>query len=174
MKINLEKYKKYHWFEDKEGNVYDAVGVEPLPDDKDYFIYHVIESCVYSETLIEYSYHPKHLHEDNSFYQAMLHFKWFRNYMFRKMKKRKDQMTFLDIATFNTTFNAGSDCIVAMVNSGDYTLGEAIYVYCHSCERCENVLERKYLGEEYGYEEYSEQWKNCNTECEWCKDAVID
>lgn len=169
MNINLEKYRKHHWFEDEEGNMYDPINDKPLPKDKEYFTYHVIHPCIYSETLTEYTYHPKHIHKDNSLYQAMLNFKWFRKWMFRRMKKIGASMTFQDIFTSHTAFNGGSKCIVAMVNSGDYTLSEAIYVYCNSCSRCMNVLERKYLGEDYGYEEFSEEWFKCNTECEWCK-----
>ena len=30
--------------------------------------------------------------------------------------------------------------IMAMVNSGDYTLSEALVVYANACERCSNVL----------------------------------
>ena len=58
---------------------------------------------------------------------------------------------------------------MAMVNSGDYTLQEALVVYSTACERCTNVLAYKYLNGADGYEEYSDEWKKCNTECDFCK-----
>lgn len=59
--------------------------------------------------------------------------------------------------------------ILAMANSGDYTLSEAIAVYASLCERCSNVLAWKYTNGQDGYEEFSEEWKKCNTECDFCK-----
>ena len=56
----------------------------------------------------------------------------------------------------------------AMVNSGDFTLEQAIYVYANSCERCMNSLLYKYLDGKDGYPEYSEEWKKCNTQCDFC------
>ena len=58
---------------------------------------------------------------------------------------------------------------VAMVNSGDYDLYEALAVLAQACERCTNVLLNKYLPEEDGYEEYSEYWYKANTVCDFCK-----
>ena len=66
------------------------------------------------------------------------------------------------------------DVILAMANSGDFTLGEAIIAYANSCERCINVLCYKYLDGIEGYPEYSEEWQKCNTVCEWCKDEGFD
>lgn len=63
-------------------------------------------------------------------------------------------------------------CIVAMVNSGDYTLEQAIYVFGHCCERCMNVLLHKYLNGEDGYAEYSEEWQNTNTKCKFCDTSI--
>lgn len=167
MQIDLTELKRYHWFEDVDGNVYETLA-DNLPKDKDYFTYHVVKPCEYHDDLAEYTYHPEHLHSGNSFYQAMLNFNWFYNWMFNRMKKRGDNKTFMHICTFNTTFNDG-ELIVAMVNSGDYTLEEAIYVYTNSCERCSNVLAYKYLNGNDGYPEYSNKWKNCHTSCKFCE-----
>lgn len=60
--------------------------------------------------------------------------------------------------------------IVAMVNSGDYDLYDAIGVYGTACERCMNVLWNKYFPGEDGYEEFSDEWKKCNTVCDFCRD----
>lgn len=167
MKIDLTELKRFHWFEDEDGNIYDEIGHD-LPNDKDYFTYHVIDPCNYIEALDEYCCHPEYEHKNNSFYQAMLHFKWFYKLMYKKYRKHR---TFKRILTSNIGFRSkfSQDCIVAMVNSGDYTLAEAIYVYCNSCERCMNVLLYKYLNGADGYEEYSEEWKKCNTVCKWCE-----
>ena len=60
---------------------------------------------------------------------------------------------------------------VAMVNSGDFDLSDALAVLAQCCERCCNVLWNKYLPEEDGYEEFSEEWYKANTVCEFCKDS---
>lgn len=167
MKIDLTKYKMGHWFEDEEGNVYEPMK-QMLPKDKNYFTYHTINTCAYSHTVDSYTHHPEFLHEGNSFYHAMLAFKWFRNLMIKRMQKRGEAMTFKRAFSSNVHYGSG-DVIVAMVNSGDYTLGEAIYVYCNACERCMNVLTYKYLNGADGYAEYSDDWKKCNTVCKWCE-----
>ena len=168
MKIDLTKLRWGSWFEDEEGNEYPNQPSCNLPD-KDYFLYHVVNPCVYTEEVDTYTCHPEYLHENNSLYQALLHFKPFRKFM--RKRHRKD-LTFKRAWGFNTTYGSkfSQECIVAMVNSGDYTLEEAIYVYCKSCERCMNVLLYKYLNGADGYEEHSEEWEKCNTVCEWCKD----
>lgn len=58
--------------------------------------------------------------------------------------------------------------IVAMVNSGDYTLSEAIIIYATACERCQNALDYKYSGGTEGYPEDSDEYRNCNTSCDFC------
>lgn len=169
MNINLSKLKMNSWFEDKDGNIYPNQPGINLTDD--WYTYHVVEALTYTESMDSYTYHPEHLHEHNSFYQAMLHFKWFYNWMYKRMKKRGDAKTFKRICTPHTHIGRGNgDIIVAMVNQGDYTLDEAIYVWGTSCERCCNVLAYKYLDGKDGYAEYSDEWKKCNTVCEYCKD----
>lgn len=61
------------------------------------------------------------------------------------------------------------ELILAMANSGDYSLSEAIAVYAQSCERCMNVLAWKYTNGKDGYEEYSGEWKKANTVCGFCR-----
>lgn len=63
---------------------------------------------------------------------------------------------------------------VAMVNSGDYDLYEALAILAQSCERCCNVLWNKYLPGVDGYAEYSEEWQKCNTVCEFCREVSAD
>ena len=85
--------------------------------------------------------------------------------------------------TYNGSGNIGSICvhigggnepvILAMANSGDYTLSEALAVYANCCERCANVLAYKYLNGADGYAEHSEEWEKCNTVCEFCEGEVF-
>lgn len=71
----------------------------------------------------------------------------------------------------NVHIGGGNEKIIlAMANSGDYTLSEAIAVYASSCERCSNVLAWEYTNGQYGYAEYSEEWNKCNTECDFCRE----
>ena len=68
-------------------------------------------------------------------------------------------------------WRSGGRLAVAMVNSGEYELDEALSIIAHSCERCLNVLFNKYLpSEDEGYEEGSDEWKKCNTECDFCRE----
>ncbi len=77
--------------------------------------------------------------------------------------------------TFSTHIGGGNqDVILAMANSGDYTLAEAMALYASCCERCINVLAYKYLDGKDGYAEYSDEWKDCNTVCRYCKEEKAD
>ena len=58
---------------------------------------------------------------------------------------------------------------LAIANSGDYTLSEAIIIAARSCERCMNALAHKY-GLDWGYEEHSEEWQRCGTSCQFCNE----
>ena len=74
------------------------------------------------------------------------------------------------VITFTTHLSRPTGRLaVAMVNSGDYDLYEALGVLAHCCERCYNVLLYKYLKDDDGYPEYSEEWKKANTVCEFCR-----
>jgi len=72
-----------------------------------------------------------------------------------------------EVFSCNSTWN-NDEAILEMVNSGDFTLSEAIIVYATSCERCMNVLIHKYTNGEDGYAEYTEEWKECGTSCQFC------
>jgi hypothetical protein len=69
-----------------------------------------------------------------------------------------------------------SDAVLAIANSGDYSLGDAIIIYATSCERCMNVLCHTYKVPSYkdknvidGYAEGSEEWLKCGTSCRFCE-----
>lgn len=157
MYINL-KERKYYWFEDENGNKYDEILNE---NSHGVFTYHTDWSCQVSESIDEFCYHPK-----NWFMKLLCRNKK----IFRFFNQRKDR-TFKHLLTFNTTFGSkwAQECIVAMVNSGDFTLDDAIWVFTHSCERCMNVLLYKYLNGSDGYQEGSREWTRANTQCEFCK-----
>lgn len=168
MHIDLTKYKMFHYFEDTNGKIYDGMSSD-LPQDIDRFTYHCLDTQTVSHSVDEYTWHPEYKYENNHFYQAMLQFPWFYKLMYNKMKRRSESKTFKHM--FDGQFHYGDGrVIVAMVNSGDYNLGEALYVYSNACERCANVLWHKYVGGDEGYEEFSEEWKKCNTECDFCRE----
>jgi hypothetical protein len=75
-----------------------------------------------------------------------------------------------EVFTGSCHIGGGNEAVVlAMANSGDYTLGEAILAYSMACERCANVLAYKYTDGKEGYVEHSEEWEKCGTHCQFCK-----
>jgi hypothetical protein len=162
MKIDTTKMQHF-WWEDAEGNVLELENDRcPTEEEKTkYPIYHSCFPCRISEEISIYEYEsPK------GRWQKLL----LKLPIVGKRMKAKRHKIFKPLCTFNTTYRAGSDCIVAMVNSGDYTLEQAIWVWTHACERCMNVLCYKYLNGTDGYAEFSDEWKKCNTTCSFCED----
>lgn len=158
MKIDLSKMR-LSWWEDERGNVLE-LEENRLPTEKErekYCFYHSSFPCKITHEISLYDYNPKGI-------QKLL----IRLPFIGRRVKDKIGKTFRDICTINSTYRGGSDCIVAMVNSGDYTLEQAIWVYANACERCMNVLCFKYLNGKDGYEEYSEEWQKCGTTCDFC------
>ena len=153
MKIDFEKLNKKHWFEDADGNEVDK-------EDPKACIYRHFFPLQFHDCIDEYCYHPT-----NPFIKFLCKSRRFYNW-FSKGKPK----TFKPIITLNTTYASGQDCIVAMVNSGDYTLEQAIWIYANACERCTNALCYKYLNGKDGYEEFSDEWKKCNTVCDFCRE----
>ena len=79
------------------------------------------------------------------------------------------------IVSFHTNIGRSNGrLIVAMVNSGDYDLYDAVTVVGSSCERCLNVLWYTYMHEEDGYAEFSNEWYAANTECDFCRELGKD
>lgn len=60
------------------------------------------------------------------------------------------------------------DLVLAMANSGDYSLSEAIMVCANACSRCMNALGHRY-GLGWGYPELSATWQHAGTICDYCK-----
>ena len=155
MNIDLSKFKRF-WFELEDGEKVDEVP----KDYKGYVSYWSAFPCTFTEHMDSYIFHPAH---------------WWERILLKINPRLRDKWnvskgrTFKRCCDFNTTYNGMSDVIVAMVNSGDYTLEEAIWICAKSCERCMNVLSDKYCGKD-GYAEHSEEWEKCNTVCEFCKE----
>jgi len=63
------------------------------------------------------------------------------------------------------------DLVLAMANSKDFTLNEAILITANCCEKCMNSLAHMY-GLSWGYPEYGEEWKKTGTSCEYCEAEV--
>lgn len=153
MKIDYKKLEKKFWFEDENGN-------EVEKDNPNACIYRRCFPLELHETSDEFCYHPKNPIVKILCRKSKKFYRWISK------GKEKSFRTILDCTT---TYGSGQDCIVAMVNSGDFTLEQAIWVYANACERCMNALCYKYLDGKEGYEEYSEEWKKCNTVCDFCK-----
>lgn len=156
MNIDLSKFKRF-WFELEDGTKVDEV-----PEGySGYVSYWSAFPCTFTEVMDSYVFHPE---------------KWYEKLLLKIFPKLQikwnttKRRTFRHACTCNTSYRSMSNVIIAMVNSGDYTLEEAIWICSKSCERCMNVLLYKYLNGTDGYEEYSEEWKKCNTECEFCKE----
>jgi hypothetical protein len=58
--------------------------------------------------------------------------------------------------------------VLALVESGDFTLDEAIIFAAEACERCTNSAANDY-GLEWGYPEGSNEWEQTHTSCEFCE-----
>jgi hypothetical protein len=158
MKIDITKMKCF-WWEDRDGNILELDDRVLTDKEKErYCYYHSMFPCMIYHEISHCGYHPKGIQK------YLIKLPIIGNKVKQKLGKN-----FRDICTFSTTYDSMQDCIVAMVNSGDYTLEQAIWVCTQSCERCMNVLCHKYLDGKDGYAEYSEDWKKCNTKCDFCK-----
>ena len=155
MNINYEKVEKKYWFEDEHGN-------EVEMENPNACIYRRCFPLELHDCIDEYCYHPEN---------PIIKFLCRKSRRFYELISKGKDKTFKHIFTGTTSFGSkwSQDCIVAMVNSGDFTLEQAIWVYANSCERCTNSLLYKYLDGKDGYEEYSDEWKKCNTQCDFCK-----
>lgn len=153
MKIDYSKLEKKFWFEDEHGN-------EVENDNPNACFYRHCFPLEIHDQIDEYCYHPKN---------PIIKYLCRKSRRFYKWISKDKPKTFRSILDFRTSWGSGQDCIVAMVNSGDFTLEQAIWVYANSCERCMNALCYKYLNGSEGYEEFSEEWKKCNTVCDFCE-----
>ena len=89
--------------------------------------------------------------------------------IFAKTPKEGKRRFHHSVTTCCTLSEMSEKTAIAMVNSGDYTLREALYILANCCERCSNVLEHRYLGAEYGYPDGSEEYRHAGTTCDFCE-----
>lgn len=187
MKIDKSKLKIGIWYEDENGNVMkkadDDYSVEAPNGAKTYHtcfplritesIYNILDENQKSKCKHKRKYWKK----DNGLINGLKGHtcmkcgcsqtkKWWQPWG----SKWDNGTSITHLIDCNTSIGGGNqDVILAMVNSGDYTLNEALVVFAFSCERCMNVLAFKYLNGKDGYEEYSDEWKKCNTVCDFCR-----
>lgn len=144
MKIDKTKLKCGIWYEDKDGNYIPSTDSAEAPEEA--VTCHV---CFPLQIRTEHYYIKPHVDPDGNV---------------RRTHYGSDHFL-----TTSCHIGGGNEpVILAMANSGDYTLSEALAVYANACERCSNVLAYKYLNGADGYPEYSEEWKKCGTVCEYC------
>lgn len=147
MKIDKNKLKVGIWYEDENGNY--ITSTESVDAPKEAVTCHV---CFPLQIRTEHYRIQPHVDPDGNV---------------RRTYCGSDK-----VCTTSCHIGGGNaPVIMAMVNSGDYTLSEALAVYANACERCANVLAYKYLDGKDGYAEYSEEWKKCGTVCDYCIDC---
>lgn len=174
MKIDYKRLNQWYWFEDADGNEIVCNENEDITEvikrkykDSEVIYYRRCFPLELHDYIDEYCYHPKNL---------IIKFLCRKSRRFYKWISKGKPRTFKNILEGTTTFGSkwSQDCIVAMVNSGDFTLKQAIWVYANSCERCMNSLRYKYLNGADGYPEYSEEWQKCGTVCAFCTDCPTE
>lgn len=141
--MKIDKKELNRWFWFEDENG-EVIEGEDITDNEQYATYHSLNPLRLSEEISTFNY-----------------------------DKEKGCRRYKYLGTFNTSFATMQDVIIAMVNKGDYTLGEAIMLCATCCERCMNVLAYKYLDGKDGYAEYSEEWYKVNTVCKFCKEYDI-
>ena len=186
MNIDKSKLKMGIWYEDKDGNMYRNENDEIGKPNKECVTYHVCFPLEVNEH-IRVFYDNKDTCRHPLKYMKRTHgwIKGVKGCMCEKCGREKLGLSWVPFAfmkwdsgadtykimTGSTHIGGGNeDVILAMANSGDYTLSEAIAAYANACERCMNVLAYKYLNGKGGYAEYSEEWKKCNTVCDYCRE----
>lgn len=69
---------------------------------------------------------------------------------------------------FSGESSFSDDLVLALVESGNFTLDEAIIFAAEACERCTNSAANDY-GLDWGYPEGSEDWEASKTSCDFCR-----
>jgi len=160
MKINKNELDMVIWYEDEEGNMFDEDWGK-IVDPK--FSRH---SC-FPLAIVETVYFPKY-EPRTKIGRALWVFSTPKR-IFHWIHPEKYNTSW----AFEKHFNIGSGVekiIMEMVNSGDYTLSQAVRLLATCCERCTYVVAHKYTNGEEGYPEFSEEWKDCGTICRYCKE----
>lgn len=167
MNIDKKILDRFHWYEDEQGNIID-ISEDGIPTNNELvrngygITYHSCFPLEITEHIDSYCWRPK-----TKLQKFLCRFRPLYKIL---EKKHHAEKTYHRICDCNSHIGGGTqDVIISMVNSGDYTLGQALMLWSHSCERCMNVLAYKYLNGADGYEEFSDEWKKCNTVCKFCE-----
>lgn len=165
MNIDKTYLDRFHWYEDQDGNIIDISrdGTTDVIVRYGHGItYHSCFPLEITEHISSYCWRPT-----TRIQKILCKFKP----LYRMLEKRHHtEKTYNHLMDCSTHIGGGNqDIIMAMVNSGDYTLSQALMLYSQSCERCMNVLAYRYLNGADGYEEFSDEWKKCNTVCKFCE-----
>lgn len=162
MNIDLTKFRNC-WWEDSNGNILETnLEIAECPDGDENFYFFRCFPCRVTTEASRYGYHPKGINK------LLIKVPFIKKYIKKKIGK-----TFKFSLSCDTTLTSADTqkCVVAMVNSGDYTLEQAMWVCANACERCINALINKYLGDG-GYDEYSDEWCKSKTRCDFCRTEV--
>lgn len=185
MKINKEKHLKTLWYEDEKGNVIPNNEELCSPEGAVYQVSRFPKTLTTTylrlirQDDVDKCKHPKRYiipthglkdgiagRECTLCHGTQIKKKW------HLWPKKWEGCGAREVFSGHSTWN-NEKTILAMVNSGDFTLSEAIIVYAESCERCMNSLIFKYTNGEDGYAEYSEEWKKCGTSCKFCENESV-
>ena len=187
MKIEKSMLKTL-WYEDEDGNVIDNPNDEVDPKGALYLIsrfpLEVREThlkIIRQEDVDKCQHNPEHMKNFNDDYKGYKKRECGDCHGTQTCKEDEpwpdkwEAYGSREIFAFTNYIGGGFEKeIVGMVNSGDYTLGEAILIESIACERCMNVLAYKYGNKEDGYPEFSDEWKKAGTCCPFCKDEGFD
>lgn len=188
MKVDKTKLKRDIWYEDDDGNRIETMDEYPIPATKvGAKTYHCCFPLEITEHVYTYispeekekcKHKRKYLRKDTDVIKGYKgrtcmacgctqNRKWYQIWG----RRWEEGTSTLPLIDFHTSIGGGNeDVILAMANSGDYSLSEALVVWANACERCMNVLAYKYLDGKGGYPEHSEEWEKCNTVCDFCRD----
>ena len=175
MKIDKKELRTL-WYEDRHGNVYD----EPTKGAEYMYVRHPLEVTTTCYTPVDQDIVNKCKHPKRYIART---FGWIDGIKGRECKLcggtqvRKTYQLWGSKwkasgsrKLFSGTTSLGTgDIVLAMANSGDYTLEEAILTKSIACERCGNALAYKYTDGKEGYAEDSENYIKSGTRCKFCE-----
>lgn len=187
MNIDKSKLKMGIWYEDPEGNVYRPADEEYLDSSPEgYTTYHSLFPLEITEHVYTVNDRKKKAeckHKRKWWKKDRDLIKGYKGHMCTRCgctQTRKwyepwgrnwdNGASVTPLIDFHTTIGGGNAAaIIGMVNSGDYTLSEALAVWASGCERCDNALAYKYTNGADGYPEDSDEYRACNTCCDFCR-----
>lgn len=187
MHVDKAKLKSGLWYEDKDGNVLECGPYEMRPEGA--VTYHTRYPFNITENIYRFHEDPKTCKHRKCDIQRTSGWapgykgckcnrcgstklgKSYVPFMFMKWREPVSGSSYHAISFHTHVGKDNEGIILAMANSGDYTLGEAVITYATACERCMNALAWIYTHGEEGYAPDSEEYKKCNTVCDFCREG---